>query len=620
MTKHIFLYFIFITLLTACGGGSDADNNQPTPEPAPLISNFTASKTTIMAGETIELFADFSNGTASIDNGIGAITSGTEKAVTPEITTIYTLTVTNDNGVFTTQAITVEVVPLIIDFYRPDTRINPVENTRVAIWVDIESEFEVADVIASIGDITVTLEFESTDYSALYGGAIYLTDKPPGEYTLTVTATDIFGASNTATTTIILDTPPVLAIVEPIGNSVATPQVSINLSCNDDVSDTDITIKISNNGYDGEVLTSGVNQIKGLFDLSSFEGQANNLLVECRDSASQKVTSITPIYIETSNKLSRIKNFSGTLSDYDDSRALVHKTSSSGDSLTIADINSDSELIIEVEPNSTVVNGRLTPTGAIYQVDNHNGWYVGIDTFDWNNGELINLGKTGPVHTAGSYISFIKGGFLWQRNLTSKVNSSVSEIYTDRYGDNDYSKHDVAKNGVVVFHPNAQWSGTIRKYEDGTTSNLTSWGHKPLTDGTLSIYKYGYAIAMHDGNNEIILTDSYDYDSFDPEPHTYYAVNNGWVAYTDLGSTEQTHVWTRDTQGTLAQRTFFSSDSLIDTLADNGELMLIHDNKRYLSKPNEELILIGSSLGKSKYINDKWYIAIGRTLFLVTLD
>ncbi|QBG35294.1 hypothetical protein [Litorilituus sediminis] len=705
MTKHIFLYFIFITLLTACGGGSDADNNQPTPEPAPIISSFTASKTTIMAGETIELFADFSNGTASIDNGVGTIssntpvsiipennttymltvtnsagvtvtaqvaieiilpeiisfsvsaseilagdkvkiiadfshgtasidnnvgeiTSGIEKTIFPETTTIYTLTVTNDYGVSTTQTITVEVVPLLVNIFVPNT----ITDTSVPVGVTIESTFEINEITASIEELTTQLEFVPTGNGGYYGSTIYLTGKPDGEYTLTVTATDIFAGSNTATKTIIMDNPPSITLTTPLEGTVATPELSINLSCDDNVSDTEITVRATTNWQDGNILTTGVNQIQGTFDLSAYEGQAVTLNTECKDSSNQLTSTSTSIFVESSNILRTIKDFSTAITDYDNSRALVHKTNNNNASLAITNINSNNDETVDVPSNVIIVDSMLTPTGAVYQAVNSDWNYEPRHslavTYDWNNGELLNLGWTGSVSAAGNYLSYIQNDSLWQRNLLTKANTWMSSISTHRYeNENDYSLHDISGNGTVVYNISAQGYVSDIKKNDNNSVTTFSFGRDPLTDGTISVYlkvnrvtNTTLAIAMHDGNNEVMLTDSYDYDSFDPEPHTYYAVNNGWVAYTNLGSTEQTHVWTRDTQGTLAQRTFFSSDSLIDTLADNGELMLIHDNKRYLSKPNEELILIGSSLGKSKYINGKWYIAIGRTLFQINLD
>jgi hypothetical protein len=64
----------------------------------PAISSFTASPVSITAGQTSILSYTFSNGSGSIDQGVGAVASGGTRNVTPAATTTYTLTVTGDPG------------------------------------------------------------------------------------------------------------------------------------------------------------------------------------------------------------------------------------------------------------------------------------------------------------------------------------------------------------------------------------------------------------------------------------------------------------------------------------------------------------------------------------------
>lgn len=64
----------------------------------PSISSFTASPAAITAGQTSILAYTFANGTGSINQSVGAVTSGGSKNVTPSSTTTYTLTVTGAAG------------------------------------------------------------------------------------------------------------------------------------------------------------------------------------------------------------------------------------------------------------------------------------------------------------------------------------------------------------------------------------------------------------------------------------------------------------------------------------------------------------------------------------------
>jgi len=76
---------------------------------APVITSFTATPTTIVSGSSTTLTPVFSNGTGSVDHGVGAVTSGTGVTVSPTTTTTYTLTVTNGAGTKTTSTVTITV-------------------------------------------------------------------------------------------------------------------------------------------------------------------------------------------------------------------------------------------------------------------------------------------------------------------------------------------------------------------------------------------------------------------------------------------------------------------------------------------------------------------------------
>ena len=77
----------------------------------PSISSFVPTSTIITAGSSTTLTAVFSGGTASINNGVGTVVSGTPATISPTATTTYTLTVTPIAGNSVTATATVTVVP-----------------------------------------------------------------------------------------------------------------------------------------------------------------------------------------------------------------------------------------------------------------------------------------------------------------------------------------------------------------------------------------------------------------------------------------------------------------------------------------------------------------------------
>jgi hypothetical protein len=66
--------------------------------PNPIINSFSASSPTIVAGSSTTLNPSFDQGSASINNAVGSVSTGQGYSVSPSVTTTYTLTVTNSIG------------------------------------------------------------------------------------------------------------------------------------------------------------------------------------------------------------------------------------------------------------------------------------------------------------------------------------------------------------------------------------------------------------------------------------------------------------------------------------------------------------------------------------------
>ncbi|NOY65916.1 MAG: hypothetical protein GXP13_00720 [Gammaproteobacteria bacterium] len=76
------------------------------------ITSFISSAATIAAGSSANLTSVFTGGSGSIDNGVGAVTTGTPVLVSPTSTTTYTLTVDDGSGGTATSTATVTVLSL----------------------------------------------------------------------------------------------------------------------------------------------------------------------------------------------------------------------------------------------------------------------------------------------------------------------------------------------------------------------------------------------------------------------------------------------------------------------------------------------------------------------------
>ncbi|MBL8031704.1 MAG: SBBP repeat-containing protein, partial [Candidatus Doudnabacteria bacterium] len=111
-----------IATATSCVVSGACGSNTPPPSTsAPTISSFTASPTSITAGQSATLFWSVSGATSlSINQGVGTVAGTTSKSVSPTATTTYTLTATNSSGSVTASAtVTVNAVAptTIVDGY-----------------------------------------------------------------------------------------------------------------------------------------------------------------------------------------------------------------------------------------------------------------------------------------------------------------------------------------------------------------------------------------------------------------------------------------------------------------------------------------------------------------------
>ncbi|MBP1771743.1 MAG: hypothetical protein H6P99_906 [Holophagaceae bacterium] len=99
--------------LTVSNAGGTVTSNAATltVNPAPAIASFTATPGVITLGGSATLAFTFSGGTGSVNQGIGAVTSGATLTVTPAVTTTYVLTVDNGAGTSVTASATVTVAP-----------------------------------------------------------------------------------------------------------------------------------------------------------------------------------------------------------------------------------------------------------------------------------------------------------------------------------------------------------------------------------------------------------------------------------------------------------------------------------------------------------------------------
>lgn len=134
-----------LTVTATSGGGAPATQQTTvTVDPVPVISSFTASPTSITAGNSSSLTASFTGGTGVITPGNTTVTSGTPVSVSPTTTTTYTLTVTPPAGTVTATSqttVTVSGGAVTTVSINPSNLGIPVTDQllgmNLAVWFDI---------------------------------------------------------------------------------------------------------------------------------------------------------------------------------------------------------------------------------------------------------------------------------------------------------------------------------------------------------------------------------------------------------------------------------------------------------------------------------------------------
>jgi hypothetical protein len=159
--------------------------------PNPIINTFSASSSTIIAGSSTTLNPSFDQGSASINNSVGSVSSGQGYSVSPSVTTTYTLTVTNSIGRSTSQSITVYV--------------NSISITSQPIGATVNANnFNSINVTATGTGILTYQWYDSSGPLSDYVSSTYRSNIPGSYYvvvtsTLNGTATSV--TSNTVTVT-----------------------------------------------------------------------------------------------------------------------------------------------------------------------------------------------------------------------------------------------------------------------------------------------------------------------------------------------------------------------------------------------------------------------------------
>ena len=522
---------------------------------------------------------------------------------------------------------------ITITFITPTS--NQASDSTLQVQVQIQSTFEITTVTGNVSGHLGTLTYDGSQY---FSGTISLSGLQKGvPLQLTITVTDAFGNQQSVSENFVFAPPPKLNVISPYYKSNVYLSFPIKANCvGTGICTLHVTVNMGSIIFEKDFT----NQVDTTISVQPPTGYSYVQFI-ATDSWGQTVPYNVPILYNNNQWISSVYNASSEIYDFNYNKALVVNDYFLGPAGKIVDITTNTftpPTIVGEGQNAFDNPGQsfLTPYGAFF------GQNLNNRPFDWNDNSIYAMGSSGTsfktVHTSGQYATWVRiptgdETDIYLRDLATKTDILAANVNTYAIQNDFNVANDVASNGVVVY----ETDHSIQKYFNNNTTTISeditedTLYHKPITDGHYVVYTksldgpFGccryYWLYLHDGNSEILLAYLGDLLSAPalPEPLTFYQVKNKFVAYLKPGTAGQMQIWLRDSTGLNSQVTFFGTSSTLETLNENGDIMYVNGDKRYLAQKGIsqplELGSPGVTTNKVVYRDSSWYFIEGAHIY-----
>ena len=481
----------------------------------------------------------------------------------------------------------------------------------LTLSLTIESTHQLRRVQVSIDGTTKPLSVNS-DRS--WSAELSLTGQPQGaRKQLRIEAEDIYGTTANLTWPVTVDRPPQLQISEPIGWSVARPELTIRVECIDD--DPNGCSRLETWAHlglaqTGESRSFTLAVARSLVEQTVVvpEKLLGDRIEEIRflatDSAGQEAFVKRKLFVDPSSRLRAIEAGPGRIVDIDTTRVLY--------------ADEQSRLWVTQRPNGTALSipmrlsvasrAFLSPGGAVAVQDVGPPDRTTFDLYQWLDGELLSLAAIRPRDTlavAGNFAVW-SGPFVLRRQLMTGATVEVASVTGEHPS--------VAANGEVCYAAAVGQHKQIFVYREGRQQQITfeAIDHAGCqTDGRVLIYRKTDAdrsvVTLYADGREIHLSE---------DAATDYRVVNGWAAFVRRDAFHVKQVWLRAPSGSQRQVSFSGRDCTIDSLSDRGAISYIAGDKRFVPNDGAPPIEINTELGQGLWLDQRLHVAIGRVLFV----
>ena len=500
-----------------------------------------------------------------------------------------------------------------ISFAVPSPNSTTGQDMKVAVVIN--SQYEISVVRASVEGRSDTLTYNT--FYHWFEGTLSLDGLADGQKTLTVTARDAFGNSDSASEQITYDRIPDLTVYVPTDYSLANPFLHVHAT----VKDPPLNLcSIIVSGVSGVVSHTG-RDLDTVLDLSAYEGRLINVTFATQDQSGLRPGGQTfLVYVTNSSNLIPVLSVPRQMLGADS----LHVLYADPEGVTVrkrADTTRTVFPLPEAHPvliadgtgpdqrriGSLVGEGCLVTTA--YGVDLRQGAaWKHWDSPDWYIRE-----ERGPYICATVYDSLGAEAIRIGPGVDSVVtirNMSVPWIGLSKYGDVAFSRAD-----------------RVYLLKNGTEKQLTTTpiGNTPrlVTDGTNTLYlRDGDSLILNDGTKELTLRRG----SGPPIDLDFqFEAYDGYVAYRRLGTMGQWNIWLRDLTGTERQMTFFSKSTQLVALGPGGSMFIVEPGQSHLlyrtgQGTTVDLGFLGLRWAKCFWIAEQPYVIFQGTLFQVKTE
>jgi hypothetical protein len=403
---------------------------------------------------------------------------------------------------------------------------------------------------------------------------------------------------------------PTITVTAPLPATVARPSVRVTADCTPACTVLRLGVATPGTSCPGDPLVAGGATIDQDVSLAAYANLQVQVCLEGTDGIGEKGTAAIDVYVDPTPTLQEVETVPGLIQDISETRLLYQSAAST------MKLKARNGAELGTVPDG---DGRLFSTGVLH-------W--GASVSEWKDGQDTVVGELFFILPS---IRGERAAWVQQDGrAVIRTFGAGTETLDSMVG---YTGATVTVNGDVLLVGRTGIVGnqtaSIWRRAGGTNTlvrTCSGFCRAAFSDGKLVVFRQ---MSLLPPSQVYLLGDPTDQLLGQSRRAATPLVTSDWIAYesqtvtSDIGATTR-HVFLRSPAGQTRQLTTWedsttplSNDSTAEALNADGEVMLLHDRRRYLVRLDQAPLEVSSALGAAHWLAGAWYVTIGRTLFRV---